>query len=88
MRGNYGSIDRVAAENDKKALFKDTNQQYDSGGVPRSILDLSYEEFLETYNKNYTPSNSFMVLYGDVDYGKFLKMIRESNTHIRKQVPP
>ena len=35
MRGNYGSIDRVAAENDKKALFKDTNQQYDSGGVTR-----------------------------------------------------
>ena len=78
MRGNYGNINWVGSENDKKAIFKDTNQQYDSGGVPSSILDLSYEEFLNTYNKNYTPSNSFMVLYGDVDYAKFLKMINDN----------
>ena len=78
MRGNYGNIDRVQSENDKKAIFKDTNQQYDSGGVPSSILDLSYEEFLETYNRNYTPSNSFMVLYGDVNYAEFLKMINDN----------
>ena len=88
MRGNYGSIDRVSAENDKKALFKDTNQQYDSGGVPSSILDLSYEEFIDTYNKNYIPSNSFMVLYGDVDYGKFLKMINDDylSSYDKKEV--
>ena len=78
MRGNYGNIDWVQSENDKKAIFKDTNQQYDSGGVPNEILNLSYEEFLETYNKNYTPSNSFMVLYGDVNYAEFLKMINDN----------
>lgn len=78
MRGNYGSIDYAASQNYKKVLFKDTNQQYDAGGVPDSILDLSYDEFLNTYKKNYHPSNSFMILYGDVDYGRYLKMIDEN----------
>ena len=77
MKGNYGYIDNVASENVKRSLLRDTNQRYDSGGVPDSILDLSYDEFLNTYKKNYNPSNSFMVLYGDVDYGKYLKMIDE-----------
>ncbi|MDO5518038.1 MAG: insulinase family protein, partial [Clostridium sp.] len=78
MRGNYGSIDYAANENDKKTLFKDTNQKYDAGGVPDTILDLSYDEFLNTYKKNYNPSNSYMILYGDVDYGKYLKMLDEN----------
>lgn len=78
MRGNYGSVDYAASQNVKKALFKDTNQKYDAGGVPDSILDLSYDEFLNTYKKNYNPSNSYMILYGDVDYGKYLKMLDEN----------
>ena len=88
MRGNYGNMDWVESENCKKSIFKDTNQQYDAGGVPSSILDLSYEEFLDVYNKNYTPSNSFMVLYGDVDYGKFFKMINDNylSSYDKKEV--
>ena len=78
MKGNYGDIDNVASENVKKSLLRDTNQRYDSGGVPDSILDLSYDELLNTYKKNYNPSNSFMSLYGDVDYGRFLKMINDN----------
>ena len=78
MKGDYGDINIVADENIKKALFRDTNQRYNSGGVPDSIIDLSYDEFINTYKKNYTPSNSFMILYGDVDYGKYLKMIDEN----------
>ncbi|HCW52843.1 MAG TPA: hypothetical protein DG753_03695 [Clostridium sp.] len=77
MKGNYGSINYAASENVKKSLFKDTNQKYNAGGIPDSILDLSYDEFLNTYKNNYNPSNSFMILYGDIDYGKFLKMLDE-----------
>lgn len=88
MRGNYGNIDWVESENCKKSIFKDINQQYDAGGVPSSILDLSYEEFIDVYNKNYIPSNSFMVLYGDVDYGKFFKMINDNylSSYDKKEV--
>lgn len=77
MKGNYGNINYAASENVKKSLFKDTNQKYNAGGIPDSILDLSYDEFLNTYKNNYNPSNSFMILYGDIDYGKFLKMLDE-----------
>lgn len=78
MKGNYGGLDYTASKNTKKTLFKDTNQKYDAGGVPDSILDLSYDEFLNTYKKNYTPSNSYMILYGDVDYGRYLEMLDEN----------
>lgn len=78
MKGSMSDLDAAATENDKQALFSDTNQKYNSGGNPDSILDLSYEEVLNTYKKNYHPANSFMVLYGDVDYAGFLKMLDEN----------
>lgn len=78
MKGNYGNIDLVSKYNAKNILFKDTNQRYVSGGKPDSIINLTYDEFLNTYKKNYTPSNSFMVLYGDVNYENFLKMINDN----------
>lgn len=78
MKGNYGNINLVSKYKTKSALFKDTNQGSVSGGEPQSIMNLSYEEFLNTYKKNYIPSNSFMVLYGDVNYEKFLKMINDN----------
>ncbi len=78
VKANYSNIEYYQCMNDLKTIFCDTNQQYDSGGEPESILDLSYDEFLEEYNKKYTPSNSIMVLYGDINYEKFLKMIDEN----------
>lgn len=78
MKTNYSSEDKTSLVNAKRTLLKDTNQRYNSGGVPDDIPTLSYDEFLKTYKKNYVPSNSFMILYGDVDYAKFLKMIDEN----------
>ena len=75
MQGNMGSIDTAAYYNAQKAIFSDSNQKYNSGGDPQQITKLTYKEVLSTYKKNYHPSNSFMVLYGDVDYEAFLKMI-------------
>lgn len=75
MQGNLGSIEQAASANASKAIFPDSNQGNISGGNPEDILKLTYKEFVATYKKNYHPSNSLMILYGDVDYKAFCKMI-------------
>lgn len=68
MQGNMGNIDQAAIMNASKAIYTESNQGNNSGGDPDAITTLTYKEVLATYNKNYHPSNSFMVLYGDLDY--------------------
>lgn len=78
MQGNLGNITSAALNNASTAVFPDTDQGFNSGGVPSEIVTLSYEELVEFYNKYYHPSNCLIVLYGDLDYSKFLKMIDEN----------
>ncbi|NLO08719.1 MAG: peptidase M16, partial [Clostridiales bacterium] len=75
IQGNLGNITSTAVSNANRAVFSDTDQGNNSGGIPSEILTLSYEDLLDTYNEYYHPSNCFMVLYGDVDYVEFLDMI-------------
>lgn len=75
MQGNLGSIEQAASVNASKAIFPDSNQGNIAGGDPEDIPKLTYKEFVATYKKNYHPSNSLMILYGDVDFKAFCKMI-------------
>ena len=47
------------------ALFPDTPYAFESGGDPRVIPQLSYEEFLDTHARHYNLANSYITLYGD-----------------------
>ena len=47
------------------ALFPDTAYAFESGGDPRVIPQLSYEEFLDTHARHYNLANSYITLYGD-----------------------
>jgi Zn-dependent M16 (insulinase) family peptidase len=87
MQGDL-SIDSSALNNAKKAIFPGSNQGNISGGNPSDIRTVTYREVINTYKKNYHPSNSFMVLYGDVDYEVFLKMVDENylSSYSKKKV--
>lgn len=52
--------------------------QFDSGGDPYDIPKLTYKELLETYKKYYTPSNSLIYLYGNLDIDKILQSINDN----------
>ena len=67
MRGVYSSPDQLLGRYVQKALFPDTTYNYDSGGEPDYIPELTYEQFLDFHRKYYHPSNSYIYLYGDVD---------------------
>jgi len=49
--------------------------KYSSGGKPEAIPSITQEEFLETYNYNYHPSNSYIFLYGNLNVDQYLEHI-------------
>lgn len=46
-------------------LFPKTTYHYNSGGDPKDIPDLSYEELLTFYKSHYHPSNAIFMTFGD-----------------------
>lgn len=53
-------------------LFPDSPYKYVSGGDPAKIPDLSYEEFINSHRRFYSPSNAYMFLDGDVNIDEVL----------------
>lgn len=78
MKGSLGNVEASAYCNVRKALFPDSIQSNISGGDPEYIKNLTYEQLIKTHDTYYQPSNSLMILYGNVDYTRFLKMIDEN----------
>lgn len=87
MKGNYSSPERILNRGIVQSLFPDTSYKYDAGGYPDNIPDLTYENFLKTYKENYSPSNSYFFLSGNLDITKTLRFIGEeylNNFHKKK----
>ena len=75
MKGVYSSVDEVLDQYISEDLFSETPYKYCFGGKPEAIPSLTHKEFIETYEYNYHPSNSYIVLYGDLDVEKYLEHI-------------
>ncbi len=77
MKGALSSPDAVLSNAITAALFPNTAYRFESGGDPASIPDLSYENFLDTYQRHYRLDNSYIVLYGDLDAARMLAFLNE-----------
>ena len=66
-------VDRALAH----SLFPSTTYGFESGGDPKNIPELSYEEFKQFHKKHYHPSNSRIFLYGDGDTKEYLSFLNE-----------
>ncbi len=75
MKGAYSSVDDIEYEYMSKLLYRGTPYAYDSGGDPTKIPDLTYEEFVAAHKKYYHPSNSKIILDGDVNLDSVLPLI-------------
>ena len=67
MKGAYSSPNSLLTREIFASLFPDTEYFHESGGDPKAIPELTYEDFVEFYKKFYHPSNSYIYLYGDCD---------------------
>ena len=57
------------------SLYKGAPGSFNGGGDPYVIPELTVEELLESHRKYYVPSNSLVILYGDIDTAEMLKFM-------------
>src|SRR5699024_742986 len=87
MRGVFSSADDLLQRKVQAALLKDTPYFYESGGDPDVIPELTREGFLNFHRKYYHPSNSYIYLYGNVDFAKELAFIDEEYlSHFERKI--
>ncbi|AYE36115.1 peptidase M16 [Borrelia turcica IST7] len=77
MKGIYSSRNSLINEISTNSLFCEGTYKYDSGGNPVNIIDLTYEEFIEFYNKHYTLENCKIFLFGNIETDKNLNFIEK-----------
>ena len=58
MKGAYSSPDSVLFEYSQQALFPDSTYGLDSGGNPKRIIELTFEQFKAFHQQYYHPSNA------------------------------
>ena len=75
------------SEYTNQILYKGTCYEYNSGGEPDDIPNLTFEYYKKFYHKHYHPSNGVIYLYGKMDVLEKLEYIDKeylskfSNTH-------
>ncbi len=75
MKGVYSSPDSVLAEYSQQSIFPDNTYGLDSGGNPKEIPSLSYEQFKAFHEAYYHPSNARFYFYGNDDAEQRLRIL-------------
>lgn len=65
MKGVYSSPDSILSYESQQLLFPDSPYQHSSGGDPKNIPDLTYEDFKAFHANYYHPSNARFFFWGD-----------------------
>ncbi|MBV9533570.1 MAG: insulinase family protein, partial [Bradyrhizobium sp.] len=77
MKGNYSSPDGMLRELSRQSLYPDITYGFDSGGDPKHIPELTYEQFKAFHEHHYHPSNAKLFFYGDDDPDERLRLLDE-----------
>lgn len=75
MKGAFSSPDDVLYRQIMTSLYPENTYSMESGGDPKEIPQLTYEQFLEFHSRYYHPSNSYIYLYGNMDMAEKLDFI-------------
>ena len=85
MKGALSDSESVLFDTLSASLFPDTTYRFESGGIPDAIPTLKYEDFLDTHARHYRPSNSYIVLYGNLDPSPFLGLLNDVLEHANNE---
>ena len=75
MKGSFSSPDTLLESLASCSLYPDIAYGYVSGGDPKRMPDLTYEQFKAFYTRHYHPSNAKLFFYGDDDPEQRLRLI-------------
>jgi Zn-dependent M16 (insulinase) family peptidase len=78
MKGAFSDPIRALFHHMFKGLMPGSTYAHESGGDPRKIPDLNYEQFVEFHRRHYHPSNSMLFFYGDADLDRELSAVQEN----------
>ncbi len=88
MKGAMNSPDSRLNEALSKHLTPDLPYAHNSGGDPKDIPTLSYEELLEFHRDFYHPSRCLFFFYGNIPLAKHLDFIEERSLRGVNKIPP
>ena len=77
MKGANSSPEQVLAEEVQQSLFPDNTYGVNSGGHPRHIPDLTWEQFEAFHRTLYHPSNAWIYMCGDDDPERRFDLLEE-----------
>lgn len=77
MKGVYSDPFAVLETLVYKSIYPNTNYAYESGGNPKDIISLTYDEFIDFHKKYYSPSNAIIYFYGKMDFNKKLEYLND-----------
>ncbi|MEW5801613.1 MAG: insulinase family protein [bacterium] len=77
MKGLYSSADSLLSKVLLEGLYPDNTYGKDAGGDPEEIPKLTYEQFRNFHRMYYSPSNSWIFLYGNLPTSEHLGFLDE-----------
>jgi len=86
MKGAYSSPDNLLGRYIRQSLFPENPYGVDSGGDPRYIPDLTYEQFQAFHATYYHPSNARIYFYGDDDPAERLRLMDRYLGEFERQI--
>ncbi len=78
MKGAFSDPFRALFHHMFNGLLPDSTYAHESGGDPRHIPDLSYEQFVRFHKTHYHPSNSMLFFYGNADLDQELALVQDN----------
>jgi len=78
MKGVFSDFASHVERRTISLLFPDTSYFFESGGEPEHITDLTHKQFRAFHASYYHPSNSFIVLYGNIPSEKTLGFLNDN----------
>jgi hypothetical protein len=84
MKGVFSNPKSKISRNTFSSLFSDNEYKFESGGDPKAIIELSYEDLLDYYNKYYHPSNSFSYISGNFSFNDLKEYLEKLDEYFNK----
>jgi Zn-dependent M16 (insulinase) family peptidase len=78
MKGAFSDPIRLLFHHIFGGLMPGSTYAHESGGDPKNIPDLSYEEFCTFHKEHYHPSNSTFFVYGDAPLADELRYLQDN----------
>lgn len=88
MKGAYSSPEGVLWRLTQQSLFPDTTYGHSSGGDPKVMPDLTYEQFKRFHTTLYHPSNARIFFYGDDPEEERLRLLDAYLSEFEPITPP